>query len=347
MIKRDKMATGSMIDDSDINLLAIETSCDETSAAVVVNGRRCVSNIISSQVDIHRSYGGVVPEIASRKHIESISFVVDQALETANIHPSQLNAVSVTNGPGLIGALVVGLSYAKALAYGLGLPLIAVNHLHSHICANYLDDADFAPPFMCLVVSGGHTSLVLVKDYLEYEFIGQTRDDAAGEAFDKVARTLGLPYPGGPEIEKLAALGDPCSISFPRAYTGQDFDFSFSGLKSAVLNYLNKSKMQGVDVRREDVAASFQAAVIDTLTDKTIAAAVSHDCDKVALAGGVAASSALRQSLAARCAKQGLRLNLPPKLFCTDNAAMVASAAYYKYLAGDFASLEINAFSRV
>ena len=330
----------------DISILAIETSCDETSAAVVVNGRRCVSNVISSQVDIHRSYGGVVPEIASRKHIEAISFVVDQSLEAAKIHPSQLNAVSVTNGPGLIGALVVGLSYAKSLAYGLRLPLIAVNHLHSHICANYLDDANFAPPFMCLVVSGGHTSLVLVKNYLEYEFIGQTRDDAAGEAFDKVARSLGLPYPGGPEIEKLAALGDPCAIPFPRAYTGQDFDFSFSGLKSAVLNYLNKSKMQGTGIKREDVAASFQAAAIDMLTDKTISAAVSYGSDKIALAGGVAASSALRQSLAARCEKQGLKLNLPPKPFCTDNAAMVASAAYYKYLAGDFAPLETNAYSK-
>jgi len=271
---------------------------------------------------------------------------VDQALDMAKVKPLQLDAIAVTNGPGLIGALVVGLSYAKSLAYGLRLPFIAVSHLHSHICANYLDTTGFEPPFMCLVVSGGHTSLVLVKDYLDYEFVGQTRDDAAGEAFDKVARTLDLPYPGGPEIEKLAALGDPRAIAFPRANTGQDFDFSFSGLKSAVLNFLNKSKMQGTVVPREDVAASFQAAVIDALTDKTIAAASYYGCDKVALAGGVAASSALRQSFAARCDEHRLRLNLPPKTFCTDNAAMVASAAYYKYLARDFAPLDINAYSR-
>ena len=335
-----------MITNIDRYILAIETSCDETSAAVVVNGRQCISNVISSQVDIHRTFGGVVPEIASRKHIESISLVVDQALDLAGIKTSQLDAIAVTNGPGLVGALVVGLSYAKSLAYGMKLPLITVNHIHSHICANYLDGTDFVPPFMCLVVSGGHTSLVLVKDYLHYEPIGQTRDDAAGEAFDKVARTLGLPYPGGPEIEKLAVAGDPRAVRFPRALTGQDFDFSFSGLKSAVLNYVNKSKMQGSDLVREDVAASFQAAVIDVLTEKTIAAAASFSCDKLALAGGVAASSALRQSLSERCAEKGLILNCPPTVFCTDNAAMVASAAYYKYLAGDFAPLDVNAYSK-
>ncbi|MCL2616983.1 MAG: tRNA (adenosine(37)-N6)-threonylcarbamoyltransferase complex transferase subunit TsaD [Defluviitaleaceae bacterium] len=344
-----------MANEQNMSILAIETSCDETSAAVVVNGRRCVSNIISSQIDTHRVFGGVVPEIASRKHIETISLVVDQAMAAATTEFLQLSGVAVTNGPGLIGALVVGLYYAKSLAYGLRLPLITVNHLHAHICANYLEDITiegvaFEPPFMCLVVSGGHTSLVYVEDYLHYEFIGQTRDDAAGEAFDKVARTLGLPYPGGPEIEKLAAIGNPHAIQFPRANTGkgttQDFDFSFSGLKSAVLNYLNKASMQGVAVSREDVAASFQAAVIDVLVDKCLAAAAHKGCGKVALAGGVAASTALRQKLSVRCAEQGVRLNLPPKVFCTDNAAMVASAAYYRYLAQEFAPLDVNAYSR-
>ena len=329
----------------DINILAIETSCDETSASIVTDGRKCRSSIVSSQIDIHQVFGGVVPEIASRKHIETISHAVDEALEAASLSFKHLSAVAVTNGPGLIGALVVGVSYAKSLAYGLGLPLISVNHLHAHICANYLDDASFEPPFVCLVVSGGHTSIVFVKDYLNYEFIGQTRDDAAGEAFDKVARTLGLPYPGGPEIEKLAKLGNPTAIAFPRAYTGQDFDFSFSGLKSSVLNYINKANMQGIDIVREDIAASFQAAVIDVLADKCVAAAISKGCDKVALAGGVAASSALRETLAKRCRENGLSLKVPQRTFCTDNAAMVASAAYYQYLADDFAPLCLNAYS--
>jgi len=329
----------------DVNILAIETSCDETSASVVTNGRKCRSSIVSSQIAIHQVFGGVVPEIASRKHIETISFVIDEALEAASLDFKHLGAIAVTNGPGLIGALIVGVSYAKSLAYGLGLPLVSVNHLHAHICANYLEDSSFEPPFICLVVSGGHTSIVYVKDYLNYEFIGQTRDDAAGEAFDKVARTLGLPYPGGPEIEKLATLGNPSAIAFPRADTGQDFDFSFSGLKSSVLNYINKANMQDIEVVPEDIAASFQAAVVDVLVDKCIAAALSKGCDKIALAGGVAASSALRQSLAERCLKHGLHLKLPQKEFCTDNAAMVASAAYYQYMAGDFAPLDLNAYS--
>jgi len=329
----------------DVNILAIETSCDETSVSVVTNGRECRSSIVSSQIDTHRVFGGVVPEIASRKHIETISYVVDEALEAASLEFKQLSAIAVTNGPGLIGALVVGVSYAKSLAYGLGLPLISVNHLHAHICANYLEDADSEPPFICLVVSGGHTSIVFVKDYLNYEFIGQTRDDAAGEAFDKVARTLGLPYPGGPEIEKLAKLGDSYAIAFPRANTGQDYDFSFSGLKSSVLNYINKANMQDIEIVPEDIAASFQAAVVDVLVDKCIAAAHSKDCKSVALAGGVAANSALRENLAKRCQEHGLHLKLPSKKFCTDNAAMVASAAYYQYMARDFAPLSLNAYS--
>ncbi|MCL2617525.1 MAG: tRNA (adenosine(37)-N6)-threonylcarbamoyltransferase complex transferase subunit TsaD [Defluviitaleaceae bacterium] len=330
----------------DIYILAIETSCDETSAAVVLNGRECLSNIISSQVDTHRAFGGVVPEIASRKHIESIGSVAEQAVSAAGISLRDVAAVAVTNGPGLVGALVVGLSYAKSLAYGLGVPLISVNHLHAHICANYIGDTGFAPPYVCLVVSGGHTSLVHVKDYLRFEFVGQTRDDAAGEAFDKVARTLGLPYPGGPEVEKLAASGNPGAIHFPRADTGSNFDFSFSGLKSAVLNYLNKADMPGERISREDVAASFQAAVVDVLAGKTLEAALAYGCGKVALAGGVAASNALRREIAARLAEKNIGLKLPAKIFCTDNAAMVASAAYYKFLANEFADLAVNAYSR-
>lgn len=327
----------------DIITLAIETSCDETSCAVVNNGREVLSNIISSQIDIHRKFGGVVPEVASRKHIENINIIIQEALDEANITFKDIDLVGVTRGPGLVGALLVGISSAKAIAYALNKPLVGVNHIMGHICANYIDHKDLEPPFTCLVVSGGHTYLVYAKDYNEYELIGRTRDDAAGEAFDKVARTLGLPYPGGPVIDKLSKEGNRDAINFPRVYLEQDsYDFSFSGLKTAVLNYINQAKQKGEEIIVEDVAASFQQAVIEVLVDKSIKLAKEKNSDKIVMAGGVAANQGLRELLEKRGREENVRILYPSRLLCTDNAAMIGSAAYFDYINGKVSDLNLN-----
>ena len=323
--------------------LAIETSCDETSCAVIKDGREVLSNIISSQIDIHRKFGGVVPEIASRKHIEAINNIIQEALDTAHITFNDLDLIGVTQGPGLVGALLVGISAAKALAYGLGIPLIGVNHIQGHICANYIAHKDLEPPFTCLVVSGGHTYLLNVKSYTEYELVGRTRDDAAGEAFDKVARSIGLPYPGGPFIDKLAKEGDKDSIPFPRVYLDDNsYDFSFSGLKTAVLNYINQTKQKGEEVIVENVAASFQQAVLDVLVDKSFRLAKETGSNKIVIAGGVAANQGLRDMLEDRGKSEGVEIFYPSRTLCTDNAAMIGSAAYYHYIDGEESDLSLN-----
>jgi N6-L-threonylcarbamoyladenine synthase len=327
--------------------LALETSCDETSAAVVADGRTILSNIISSQIPTHQKFGGVVPEIASRKHIENVIPVIDQALTAAGTTLANVDAIGVTYGPGLVGALLVGVATAKTLAFALNKPLIGVNHLEGHIFANFLAHRELKPPFVALVVSGGHTSLIHLKDYNDLALLGQTRDDAAGEAFDKIARVMNFPYPGGPHIDKAAQEGDPAAIAFPRAFSTQEgenrFAFSFSGLKSAVLNYLNSAKQREEAISIPDVAASFQAAVVDVLVKKTIDAAGYTGVSQIVLAGGVAANSSLKAKLAAAADKQGLALFYPPSVLCTDNAAMIACRAYYQSLAGDFADLNLNA----
>ncbi len=329
---------------SDVNILAIETSCDETAAAVVRNGREVLSNIISSQIEIHKIYGGVVPEIASRRHIEKINQVIDEALKEANITLNDIDAIGVTYGPGLVGALLVGVATAKAISYATKKPLIGVHHIEGHVSANYIENKELKPPFLCLIVSGGHTHLVLVKDYGEYEVIGKTRDDAAGEAYDKVARAIGLGYPGGPKIDKLAKEGNSRAIAFPRAHIeGAPYDFSFSGLKSAVLNYLNSCEMKHEEINKADVAAAFQDAVVDVLVSKTIQAAKDYGMKKVAIAGGVAANSALQKTMEAACIEHGLEFYHPSQIFCTDNAAMIGSAAYYEYLKGRLSGLDLNA----
>lgn len=328
----------------DILILAIETSCDETAAAVVKNGREVLSNIIYSQMELHKNYGGVVPEIASRKHIEKINHVIEAALSEAGVTLDDINAIGVTYGPGLVGALLVGVAEAKAISFARNIPLVGVHHIEGHICANYIENKELAPPFLCLVVSGGHTHLVMAKDYGEYEIIGRTRDDAAGEAFDKVARALGLGYPGGPKIDKLSREGDKNAVLFPRAQIeGAPYDFSFSGLKSAVLNYLNSCEMKNEPVNKADIAASFQEAVIDVLVSKAIAAAIEYKVDKLALAGGVAANSSLRNSMAAACRENNLNFFYPSPVLCTDNAAMIGTAAYYEYIKGRRAGLDLNA----
>lgn len=328
----------------DIIVLGIESSCDETAASVVKNGREVLSNIILSQIDIHRKFGGVVPEVASRKHVEAISNVIRDAMDKANIKYDDIDVVAATYGPGLVGALLVGLSAAKGIAYAINKPFVGVNHIEGHISANYIADKDLQPPFLCLVVSGGHTHLVKVSDYGDYEILGRTRDDAAGEAFDKVARAIGLPYPGGPAIDKIAKNGDKSAIDFPRAFLEEgSLDFSFSGLKSSVLNYLNKAKMKGIEVNREDVAASFQQAVIDVLVEKSIKAVKDNNFNKLCIAGGVAANSALRNELEKRCKKENIEFLYPPIILCTDNAAMIACAGYYEYLKGNKSDLSLNA----
>lgn len=324
-------------------ILGLETSCDETSAAVVADGRAVLSNIISSQIDLHRKFGGVVPEIASRKHIENVLPVIDCALKEAGASLGDIDAVGVTYGPGLVGALLVGVAAAKALAFAGGKKLIGVNHLEGHVFANFLAHQDLEPPLVALIVSGGHTSLVHLKSYTDFTLLGQTRDDAAGEAFDKVARVLGLPYPGGPHIDRLAAGGDPEAIAFPRALSGEGYEFSFSGLKSAVLNFINSARQRGETVDAAEVAASFQAAVVEVLVAKTIQAARDAGVDTVAMAGGVAANSGLRTALSRACAGNGIRLCYPPPVLCTDNAAMIACRAYYQYRGGDWAGLTLNA----
>ncbi len=332
------------MDSQDIRILAIESSCDETAAAVVVGGRDVRSNIISSQIDIHTLYGGVVPEIASRKHIERINQVIGQALETAGMGLDDMDAIAVTYGPGLVGALLVGVAEAKAIAYAKQLPLIGVHHIEGHISANYIENKDLEPPFLCLVVSGGHTHLVNAADYGVYEVIGRTRDDAAGEAFDKAARAIGLGYPGGPKIEKAARSGNPDAIHFPRAKVGgSEYDFSFSGLKSSVLNYLNGCRMKQIPVIGEDVAASFQKAVVDVLVDNAMRAVEQFHAEKFAIAGGVASNSALRSSMEAACRERGVRFYCPSPVLCTDNAAMIGTAAYYEYKKGRRDDWTLNA----
>ena len=333
-----------MKEKKDIVILGIESSCDETAASVVRNGREVLSNVISSQIALHTLYGGVVPEIASRKHIEKINVVIEQALSEAQMTLDDLDAIGVTYGPGLVGALLVGVSEAKAIAYAKKLPLIGVHHIEGHISANYIENKDLEPPFACLVVSGGHTHLVIVKDYGKYEIVGRTRDDAAGEAFDKVARAIGLGYPGGPKIDRVSKEGNPDAIAFPRAKVADSaYDFSFSGLKSAVLNYLNGCKMKNIPIVQADVAASFQKAVVDVLVDHAMHAVEEYGFKKFAIAGGVASNSALRAAMEEACRKRGVAFYHPSPVFCTDNAAMIGSAAYYEYLAGTRSGWDLNA----
>ena len=325
-------------------ILAIESRCDETSAAVVLNGREILSNVIASQISTHEQYGGVVPEVASRMHIEAISGVVEEALLKANITLEKIDAIGVTYGPGLVGALLVGLQFAKGLAFASKKPLVGVNHIEGHICANYIQHKDLKPPFISLVVSGGHTFIVHVKDYGIYEVIGQTRDDAAGEAYDKVARALGLGYPGGPKIDKLAKEGNPKAITFPKAnFHEETLDFSFSGVKSAVLNYLNKCNMQNIEINKADVAASFQQAVVDVLKDNVLLTCKKKNIDTIAIAGGVASNSTLRETLINEAGKKGIKVLFPTPILCTDNAAMIGSAAYFNFINGKVNDLNLNA----
>lgn len=328
----------------EVKILAIESSCDETAAAVVVNGREVRSNVISSQIALHTLYGGVVPEIASRKHIEKINQVITQALEDADTTLEEIDAIGVTYGPGLVGALLVGVAEAKAIAYAAKKPLVGVHHIEGHICANYIENKELEPPFLCLVASGGHTHLVKVADYGKYEIIGRTRDDAAGEAFDKVARAIGLGYPGGPKIEKKAKEGNDKAIVFPKAKVAENpYDFSFSGLKSAVLNYINGCKMKRQEINEADIAASFQKAVIDVLVEHAIHAAKEYRIDKFAIAGGVASNQTLREAMEKACKERGIQFYHPFPIFCTDNAAMIGSAAYYEYLQGRRDGWDLNA----
>ncbi len=329
---------------SDTLILAIETSCDETAAAVVKNGREVLSNVISSQIELHKLYGGVVPEIASRKHIEKINQVIEEALTEAGVTLEDLDAIGVTYGPGLVGALLVGVAEAKAISFAAKKPLIGVHHIEGHVSANYIENKELEPPFLCLIVSGGHTHLVLVKEYGSYEIVGKTRDDAAGEAFDKVARAIGLGYPGGPKIDKLSREGNNKAIAFPRAQIeGAPYDFSFSGLKSSVLNHINSCEMKKEEINKADIAASFQEAVIDVLVTKTIMAAKDHGMTKVAVAGGVAANSSLRKAMAVACNENQLAFYHPSPIYCTDNGAMIGVAAYYEYLKGTRSGLDLNA----
>ena len=330
--------------EKDIYILAIESSCDETAAAVVKNGRTVLSNVISSQIALHTLYGGVVPELASRKHIEKINQVITQALTDADMTLDDMDAIAVTYGPGLVGALLVGVAEAKAIAYAKKKPLVGVHHIEGHICANFIENKELESPFICLVVSGGHTHLVVVEDYGKYKILGRTRDDAAGEAFDKVARAIGLGYPGGPKIDKISKEGNPEAITFPRAKVGDsEYDFSFSGLKSSVLNYLNSCQMKGEEINRADVAASFQKAVTDVLVQNAMHGVKAYGLNKLAIAGGVASNSALRAAMKEACEKNGVEFYYPSPIFCTDNAAMIGVAGYYEYMAGVRSGLDLNA----
>lgn len=333
-----------MSEEKDIFILAIESSCDETAASVVKNGREVLSNVISSQIELHKLYGGVVPEIASRKHIEKINQVIEEALHAAEVTLDDIDAVGVTYGPGLVGALLVGVAEAKAIAYAKNLPLVGVHHIEGHISANYIENPELEPPFICLVVSGGHTHLVCVKDYGEYEIIGRTRDDAAGEAFDKVARAIGLGYPGGPKIDQLSKEGNPNAIAFPKAHISDaPYDFSFSGVKSAVLNYINGCQMKGETYNNADIAASFQKAVTDVLVENAMRAVDEYGLKKFAIAGGVASNSTLRQAMKEACEKKQIEFYYPSPIFCTDNAAMIGVAAYYDYKKGIRHGWDLNA----
>lgn len=330
--------------EQEVKILAIESSCDETAAAVVVNGRDVRSNVISSQIALHTLYGGVVPEIASRKHIEKINQVIAQALDDAGETLDTIDAIAVTYGPGLVGALLVGVAEAKAIAYAKNLPLIGVHHIEGHISANYIENKDLEPPFLCLVVSGGHTHLVRVKDYGVYEILGRTRDDAAGEAFDKVARAIGLGYPGGPKIEKVSHEGNPHAIQFPKPKVADGpYDFSFSGLKSAVLNYLNSCQMKGEEIVQADVAASFQNSVIEVLVANAMRAIDEYGVERFAIAGGVASNQTLRGAMEEACRQKGVKFYHPSPILCTDNAAMIGAAGYYDYMAGKRDGLDLNA----
>lgn len=330
--------------ENEVKILAIESSCDETAAAVVVNGREVKSNIIYSQIALHTEYGGVVPEIASRKHVEKINQVIDSALKEANCTLDDLDAIAVTYGPGLVGALLVGVSAAKSIAFGKDIPLVGVHHIEGHISANYIENKELEPPFVCLVVSGGHSHLVVVKDYGEYEILGRTMDDAAGEAFDKVARAIGLGYPGGPKIDKVAKEGNPDAIHFPRAKVENSvYDFSFSGLKSAVLNYINQCQMRGETINVPDVAASFQKAVVDVLVEHSIEGVKKYGLRKFAIAGGVASNSSLRAAFEKRCKEENIEFFHPSPVYCTDNAAMIGAAGYYEYIKGVRSGYDLNA----
>lgn len=329
----------------DILILAIESSCDETAAAVIRNGREVLSNIISSQIALHTVYGGVVPEIASRKHIEKINQVTKEALDKAHVTLKDITAIAVTYGPGLVGALLVGVSMAKAISLASGIPLVGVHHIEGHISANYIEHQELEPPFISLVVSGGHSHLVAVKDYGEYEILGRTRDDAAGEAFDKVARAIGLGYPGGPKIDAVSKEGNAQAIHFPRAKVeGAAYDFSFSGLKSAVLNYLNSCEMKGIPVCQADVAASFQKAVVDVLLEHSMQAVEEYGLHKFAIAGGVAANSSLREAFIKECTIRKIEFYCPSPVYCTDNAAMIGVAGYYEYCKGVRHGYDLNAY---
>ncbi len=345
-----------MMNENDVWILAIESSCDETAAAVVRNGREVLSNVIASQIALHTQFGGVVPEIASRKHIEQINQVITGALKEAGMTLEEITAIGVTYGPGLVGALLVGVAEAKAIAYASGKPLVGVHHIEGHVAANFITSypgmsagdisrqPELEPPFICLIVSGGHTHLVVVKDYGEFDIIGRTRDDAAGEAFDKVARAVGLGYPGGPKVDQAAKEGNPHAIEFPRARVeGAPYDFSFSGLKSAVLNYINHAKMMGEEICVADLAASFQNAVVEALVSRTVLAAREYGTCKLAIAGGVASNSALRAAMAKACTENGLQFYYPDPILCTDNAAMIGAAAYYEYRKGTRHGWDLNA----
>ena len=326
-----------------VRILAIESSCDETAAAVIEDGRRILSNAVYTQIDLHALYGGVVPEIASRAHVEKVDRMVDQALRDAGMALRDVDAFAVTYGPGLVGALLIGVSCAKALAFATGKPLVPVNHIEGHICANFLTTPELEPPFACLVVSGGHSHLFSVEDYGVFRILGQTQDDAAGEAFDKAARVLNIPYPGGPLLDKLAEKGDPTALKLPRPKTEGRYDYSFSGLKTAFINAVHNAKQKGEAIHDADLAASFRAAVVSFLVDKAMLAAQELGIKKMALAGGVSANSLLRREMEAACRKNGIHLFMPKLSLCGDNAAMIGSAAYYHLMRGEIADLTLNA----
>lgn len=328
-------------------ILGIESSCDETSVAVVADGRKILSNVISTQIETHKQFGGVVPEIASRMHTEAINTVYKQAIFESGISLDEISAIAVTAGPGLVGALLVGVSFAKSLAYATGKPLVPVHHIEGHIAANYLAHENLEPPFVCLVASGGHSHIVYVKNHYEFEIMGRSRDDAAGEAFDKVSRVLGFGYPGGPAIEREAKTGDKDAVKFPRVHFENSLDFSFSGVKTSVINYLHKAEQKGEEINKNDVAASFQNAAVEILTENTIKATIQKNVKTICLAGGVASNTALRQSLYNKANQIGAQLYYPPPVLCTDNAAMIAAAGYYEYKNKTTANLSLNAYPSV